>query len=473
MVKPLPSLEQAQWQRYYEQLNSPVVDKRYQAVTQLMRQKKDEDAINLLRQRITREQNNKVIELLLKFFEESRSRKDFFFLRDFLKTAPDLATAVKTISIMHQIHAPRLRYELEQLFENRHHRILSLSYMQAIQQPDNRSIIWMQKSYLKFQLDDYFLELNKKVDVPLFEAASPYFSQTFLKNEIKTQSSAARWYWYLAFSKAYSFSMVDKQPADNQAVFKLPPHRINTYLNLIQQFKPSILNKAFFANFHSSPEAMAWLVHYHYQTRNIPGILAEQLKKSNFTRTWVIMAQYKTRWSDQVQQLAGRKCEDSHLKIALCFRLKKETQQAAFFNNASETDKDKIVQTNLERLVQIAGTDSRLLRWLLTHHDTRIRLRAAWFLNNRQIKENKLLIAALIETDRFTLFRNVLISRIVADDQLFDTYRDFVEQLAFYRSKSIDTEAGRAQPATDSGENSNPANENSTTEENHTITEPP
>lgn len=162
----------ALFSQYRFQLYSIDPRQREAAVSYFM-QDVDEESLTILYEHLLYERNHKILEKLLNFFANRKSKDDFFYLLDFLSLSPNLDLAVEAAKIMKEIHRERSRKELLALAEKSP--LYFLIYLKVFTPPDELSFYDAQKKLGDESLRLAILAYSAKMRDIFIEALSPYY----------------------------------------------------------------------------------------------------------------------------------------------------------------------------------------------------------------------------------------------------------------------------------------------------------
>ncbi len=111
------------WEKINQNINSVHKQQRRAAVQEAIKFP-SEKSFDLLRERLLIETDSEIADLILTVLESRKSRKDFFYVLDYLKIVSDEKLAVRSMKLLYGIHPPRLHYELNQLMKKERKEII-------------------------------------------------------------------------------------------------------------------------------------------------------------------------------------------------------------------------------------------------------------------------------------------------------------------------------------------------------------
>lgn len=165
----------------YDNLLSKNKELRISALKTILKTKplpEDNDTLDALTFLLMYENNLEVTMLLLDYFEERKSKNDFFYLIDYLPLAIERDAIEKTIKILHNIHPPTLRRELSNLALKRGRQDLFFSYLEFLKSqnkncPQNEKFLkWLDETLKQKTIQEYLFQLNKNQFIHYYEISN-------------------------------------------------------------------------------------------------------------------------------------------------------------------------------------------------------------------------------------------------------------------------------------------------------------
>jgi len=229
----------------YEKITFELKNKKYKtrlyAVQKAIRSKNEQMMI-LIKEHLLRERHSKVIQLILAKLELRKSRRDFFYLLDFLKQSINLKLAYRTLRLLRKIHLPRLQRELKKMFKHQHWKIHFVNYIIAINDIKKSDRKWVTFILKKFNFSKYFIILPLEMEKKLLQKLVRYHAiKIWNKKQIEE-------YYYLVLLENERFKKITpklKKSLTLERLKKIPSSRVKNFLDIwIRSFPVDTLDLA-------------------------------------------------------------------------------------------------------------------------------------------------------------------------------------------------------------------------------------
>ena len=417
------------WKLLNDEILSSNPQTRKKAVLEISNYK-EEEMIQLIRELILRETDGSVMEAILEVFEKRKNRADFFYLVDFLKVTPRAKYGEMAMKILHEVHKSRFQWELKELFMDKKNRVLLLTYMKSISEPNEDDIKFIQYCFRAYNFAEYYASFHAENDKEISDAFEKYgfYSENF---QAYTASDYF-WFFKISFEKKRKIDPSASVYFRPEMINEIPRKRIREFAGSIAFFIPEKLKLDKIDN----ADIAGWIVKSKLFGMAGNNESLKQLVKTQFTAILkkskseailsVIIFHFNLLEVDEKKIVSGR-CSEKEISEQLCFALllRSEPEKAAiFFNNLAAREKSMYLFQNLDylRKIDFLSEEEKILL-LITDENYIRRLRGYMSISHENYIKYAVLISSILQTEPNKTILRYAIARICEDAILSGEYK--------------------------------------------------
>jgi len=442
--KKIPVLDFSRWQEMTKKISSPNSSDRISAI-KMAQDYPEIRTENLIKERLVIENHEEVLEIIFEYLEKRKSKKDFFYVLDFLKRTSKKKYASRAILLLYAIHPPRTRFEIGQLLKEDRSKILSIIYISSINSPSKSDLKWFSKVFLKYKLATFWATLPPVKDDLLLKNLNSYLESS----DVRTANDISSFFWYLKSSHYSStrpkVKILNEINPDNIA--KLSFERQINFLYLLTKYNPGILDGINFTDKASSP-MKKWMIKRYLLNRkrkwkNTFNFLL--LNENRQGLLWAI-AIYADKLSEKEKDIWLNRCNEKTVKAWLCLRsyivLKRADKAWQLWLNANHSRRTSMTLKNLSGMMKLDKFHKNLffISWILNHESLRLRLKGAMvFPDEIYRKQSPLIISHWLSENTSTL-RQIFLARVFPHKDLMTVYSKYIPSVAFSNPNYFDSD---------------------------------
>ena len=449
-----PKLSFEKLEKIAEKVASSNASDRLWAVKQAIRYNTDQ-TVEMVQERLLFELDVKIVEKILVFFAKRKSKKDFFYILDFLKANSRPKYAKMALEIMYKISAARTRYELNILFQKNYGRVHSLTYFKVPTQVTPRDRAWFQRVYKAHRLADFWAKLPKRFDQEIVIGFNKFY-------DTKLQyDSLAHQYWLIKANKPITKSISMNQIED------FPRHRRRELLDALYKSTPQNVNASFLLS--RSSLVVRWAIRnyllHHVDDQTWSGKFKKIIKKVKVPSILFTISTLYSRLNAEEKNIWKNRCSNKSIEPQLCMRvilIHEPSRAYTYWRAQSENVKEDILAKNTERILKNKDFNTTaFLRYVFGSEDPDLKLRVAFFMPKNYYSRHSGLISSYWLVMNHSTLKLILLSRMLQISKKYENYIAMVEHFKIPEFEKKPKKSGADTNAVNpTAQNENKQNEN-------------
>ena len=439
-----------------EKITSSNASDRLWAVKQAIRYNTDQ-TLEMVQERLLLEFDVKIVEKILVFFAKRKSKKDFFYILDFLKANSRPQYAKMALEIMYKISAARTRYELNVLFQKNYGKVHSLTYFKVLTQVTPRDRAWFQRVYKAHRLADFWAKLPKRFDQEIVTGFNKIY-------DTKLQcDSLAHQYWLIKANKPITESIAMNQIED------FPKHRRRELLDALYNSVPQNVNASFLLS--SSNLVVRWAIRnyllHHVDDQTWSGKFKKIIKKVKAPGILFTISTLYSKLNAEEKNIWQNRCSNKSIEPQLCMRvilIHEPSRAYTYWKAQSENVKEDILAKNAERILKNKDFNTAaFLRYVFGSKDPDLKLRAAFFMPKSYYSRHSGLISSYWLVMNHSTLKLILLSAMLQSAELSKKYENYIAMVEYFKIPEFEKEPKKSgADILNVNDNNNPENRTST-----------
>ena len=431
------------WEEIIEKAYSSNSEEREEAVSKLILAK-DRDSISLLRNRLLIEINRDIIEKIFAFFEDRRSKSDFFHLVKFLEIVRDPSLSLRCMKLLYQLHPKRLRSDLNKMFVSNELKIHTLSFLKVVTEPTKEDRLWFYEQFRKHRVAKYWLGLHPRFDDEIFLALEPYYK----KNLFTERLSNYTLYWYVLYKHHHKAKISEEiiSRSGLEIIESIPERRQAPLLKALEKYIPMRIKfKEWMAT--SSYQIKFWLLRTYFRTKGktrknsapLPGAwdidFSEFLSRSEDLPLLKIATFYLSLWSGKERSVFKERCQRTGILQEICFRFWLHISPETAVNKwktMSSLIKQKLSALYFRDMISLKefhGLDT--IKWFLSNKKTYLQYKLLRNLPTGVVIQNSDLFISFFKSRSNYRARLIFLSRIMKHPKLKKVFLKHLPDLQY------------------------------------------